>query len=87
MENIKFIIYKGKKYWVSGAGRYFYYCPYKNGVRQKRVALHRQIWKDKNKREIPAGYCVHHINGNTFNNNPDNLTCIKNKERLSDHGK
>lgn len=36
------------------------------------IALHRQIWID-NFGEIPAGYSVHHKDGNTFNNSIDNL--------------
>lgn len=87
MESTKFIIYEDKKYWISGSGRYFYYCPYQNGVRQKRVALHRKVWEDFNSSKIPDGYDVHHIDGNTFNNNPNNLAIIESSEHNREHAK
>ena len=84
MENTKFIIYNDKKYWVSGTGQYFYYCPYKNGIRQTRIALHRQIWKDNNG-EIPPQHHVHHVDGNPLNNDPSNLVCILGSKHNSEH--
>ena len=37
--------------------------------------------------EIPVGYCVHHIDNNPLNNNPNNLTVISREEHMSLHHK
>lgn len=34
------------------------------------------------KREIPKGYAVDHIDGNQFNNHPDNLQILTTRENL-----
>src|SRR3990167_3079030 len=86
MENLKFVVYKNKKYWVSGNGKYFYYCLYKkDGKCKKRIALHRQVWMDANDKQISDGYDIHHKDGNVFNNESDNLECIKESDHHAEH--
>lgn len=46
------------------------------------VALHRQIYID-NFGPIPKGYHIHHKDGNTENNSPDNLQAIPMKTHMS----
>lgn len=87
MEAPKFIIYDNKKFWVSGSGKYYYYCPYKNGVRQPRVALHRYIWEKHNQATIPEKHHIHHIDGDPLNNDPTNLACVLGSKHNSDHVK
>ena len=80
MENPKFVIYKGKRYWVSGSGKYFYYKR-----NDEIIALHRQVWIDANSKEIPDGFDIHHIDGNTFNNEPSNLECVDGGQHMAKH--
>ena len=46
------------------------------------TTLHREVWKFHNG-EIPEGFHIHHIDGDTDNNHISNLQCIS----LLDHGK
>ncbi|MFW6120648.1 MAG: HNH endonuclease signature motif containing protein [Petrotogales bacterium] len=88
MENKKVITYKGRKYWISGNGKYFYNDKYNgNGKKgRKKIALHRKIYED-NFGEIPEGYIVHHKNGDTFNNKPSNLESKPRGKHQSEHVK
>lgn len=79
-----YIVYDGRKYWASSNKKYFYADKRIAGKRIK-IALHRQIWMDHNKSEIPIGYDIHHIDENTLNNSPENLECKENSAHLRDH--
>jgi len=57
-------------------------CYYKQGIRR----LHTEIWKDKHG-EILKGYVIHHKDGNSLNNNIENLECIKRESHQSSHVK
>lgn len=59
---------------------------YPSGNYQKRgiQALHIEIWKAVHG-EVPAGYHIHHIDGNTLNNSIENLECISPKEHMQEH--
>lgn len=46
--------------------------------------LHRAVWEHYNG-EIPEGYDIHHIDGNTTNNHIDNLECITKKAHRKRH--
>ncbi len=46
--------------------------------------LHHEVWKYYNG-EIPAGYHIHHKDGNTLNNDISNLELILGREHLSMH--
>ena len=48
--------------------------------------LHREIWRDNNDRkEIPDGYHIHHINHDYNDNRPENLQLVKGSEHVSYH--
>ena len=81
------IVYKGKKYHrypnsPRRQHREYYYRHDK--WRQSPVSLHRQVYLDF-KGEIPKGYHIHHIDGNTSNNSPDNLEAISPSEHKKKH--
>ena len=45
-----------------------------NRKTKKENLYHHHIWmKENNKRKIPRGFLIHHIDGNILNNNPNNL--------------
>lgn len=50
------------------------------------VALHKVIWSAKEKKPLSFlkenNLDVHHIDGFSFNNNPNNLTCLTRKENI-----
>ena len=49
--------------------------------------LHRLIWEDFWKTEVPQGYHIHHKNGNKLDNCILNLQLIRDKDHLSLHHK
>ena len=46
--------------------------------------LHRDVWKHHNG-PIPAGMHIHHIDGDTANNDISNLACITSKQHWDEH--
>ncbi len=50
-----------------------------NTVNGKRVYEHRQVAEEKLGRRLLPGEVVHHIDGDTFNNNPSNLEILPNQ--------
>ena len=46
--------------------------------------IHRDVWTFHNG-EIPAGYDIHHIDGDKANNQIDNLMCVTRKEHCQLH--
>src|SRR3990167_10451676 len=78
------IIFNGEKFYRYQESRhrsfklYFY--------NSKRHALHRAIWED-NFGKIPKGFHIHHKDGNTLNNEIENLECIDGKEHSKLHYK
>jgi hypothetical protein len=63
------------------ARRYF-----KRVFRNRSVYLHRVIWEEANG-PIPAGFDVHHVDGNTTNNEISNLALMGRSEHLGLHGR
>lgn len=53
-------------------------------INGKVVYLHRQVWESIFGK-IPRGYVVHHIDGNTKNNNIENLKIMTQSEHLKLH--
>lgn len=46
--------------------------------------LHRDVWESVNG-PVPMGYEIHHIDGDTTNNDIDNLECLTRSEHLARH--
>lgn len=63
-------------------GRYFFSGKDRIGKGVRR--LHRVIWEHHNG-PIPDGYDIHHKDGNTLNNDPENLECIPAHDHRSHH--
>lgn len=63
-----------------------YYRPSGDHIQDGVEALHREVWKDANGvDEVPAGHAVHHIDGDTANNDPSNLKCLTHAEHMRQH--
>lgn len=75
----KFIFFNGDQYKLVGQ----YYRRYKWGTPGPRN-LHRAIWEFHNG-PIPEGCHIHHKDGNTMNNSPDNLECLTMHDHRSQH--
>jgi hypothetical protein len=81
----KFVVFQGHKYWLSTTNRRYYTGDLRYNGKRIRPLLHRVIWEYYNKRTIPSGYVVHHIDRNAFNNNPENLTILPKAEHFQMH--
>ncbi len=85
MQASQFVEYKGHKFWPSKTNPKYYYADFREAGKRKKKALHRYIWEEYNSRPVPAGYDVHHIDKNTFNNNPENLILAERSSHRSTH--
>lgn len=80
MEIPKFVVYKGEKFWLQSSGRY-----YQSGRKDApERLLHRRIWQDIFG-FVPAGYHVHHKNGDWTDNALSNLECLLASEHQRNH--
>lgn len=81
------VIFNGVTYKLMGAKRYYLSQSKTNAGRKGAKGLHVAIWEFYNHRKVPAGHCIHHKDGNPFNNDIGNLECIPSYTHLSEHGK
>lgn len=61
-----------------------YYRPSGDLIEEGVEALHREIWRHHNG-EIPEGHLIHHKDGDSTNNDIDNLECLSPKEHAERH--
>lgn len=54
-------------------------------TRKGRIYLHRAVWKAFNRRPIPKGCHVHHLDEDRSNNHPSNLALMNGTEHLRQH--
>lgn len=83
-------------FYISECERFVYYHDYNwrwdkhyyksGGKSGLESSLHRQVWKDVNG-DIPKGHHIHHIDGNTKNNDITNLQCLSSFYHLSQTAK
>src|SRR5579863_330996 len=79
------VIYHGRRYRryprsKIRSHRFYFIASSKRGNR----LLHRDIWQDAHG-PIPPGYQIHHIDGNSLNNQLSNLECLTAREHLAKH--
>ena len=77
-DKTKIVVYRGQEY-AKYAGESYY----RNRTFQHAPMLHRQIYID-NYGEIPEGFHIHHIDGNTENNSLANLVAISHGEHTKE---
>src|SRR3990167_46294 len=83
MDVPKFIEFRGRKYALMGSGKYYLSQSTKPKERINPKGLHVAIWEHATGKHVPAGWHVHHKDGDTFNNDPVNLECLS----ARDHAK
>ena len=85
------VVYKGFKFTrypnAKGISERRYYSGWiKKDGKQIKKRLHVFVW-EWNNGKTPAGYHIHHIDGDFNNNKLSNLGCIKGFDHLSNHAK
>lgn len=64
------------------------YKPYKHKrINGSMVDVHVLVWVEHNKRNVPGGHCIHHKDGDRWNNDPLNLECLTISEHHSIHAR
>lgn len=77
MEIPEVVKFDGKEYRRMGGKRKYYLSQSKQeSGRKNPKGLHVAIWEKHWKIEVPKDFHVHHVDGNTFNNDIENLMCI-----------
>lgn len=71
---------------MGGARSYYLSQSTRNAERKKAKGLHVAIWECVHGAKVPTGKLVHHVDGNPFNNSPDNLCCLSVREHRQHHG-
>lgn len=81
------IVFNGVTYRLMGSGKYYLSQATTNAGRIGAKGLHVAIWEHYSGKTVPPGYCVHHKDGNPFNNDFENLECVERKKHLSEHAR
>ena len=74
----------GGKRWHSYSGKYYEYRGTRSLGRKDRDVLHRAVYRDHHG-SIPEGHDIHHIDGDCFNNDVQNLEAITRSEHMRLH--
>jgi len=88
MENPQIIEFDGHKFRRSKTNPKYYYADIYNGTGKagrKKKALHHAIWEKATGQKLEKGQCIHHRDGNTFNNTPENLERMHRSEHQRKH--
>lgn len=70
------IEFNGTTYRLMGTRKYYLSQSTTNSGRRGAQSLHVAIWEHFSGQKVPPGWHVHHKDGNTFNNDFDNLECL-----------
>ena len=87
MEVTDTIVFNGVTYKLLSGGRYYLSQSTTNEGRRHAKSLHVAIWEYYNNTTVPNDCCIHHIDGDVFNNDISNLECVKRRDHLSRHSK
>ena len=77
--------FNGKTYRLMGARKYYLSSSAKNEERRHAKGLHVAIWEFYHHQKVPTECCIHHKDGNPFNNDINNLECVNKSEHFSKH--
>lgn len=81
MDVPKTIEFNGVTYHLMGGKRRYYLSQSTtNHGRKHPKGLHVAIWEFHNSQEVPPGCEIHHLDDDTFNNDPSNLECLPLRE-------
>lgn len=80
----KTVEFNGEIYIRNPKSRYYFKHTTRNADRCGAKQLHRAVWEYYNG-TIPAGWQVHHIDGDIDNNDISNLECLPRSEHLARH--
>lgn len=81
------VVFNGVAYKLMEAKRYYLSQSRTDAGRKGAKGLHVAIWEFYNRKKVPSGYCIHHKDGNPFNNDIHNLECVSSHIHFSEHGK
>jgi hypothetical protein len=81
------IVFNGVTYRLMGSGKYYLSQSTTNVGRVGAKGLHVAIWEYYSGKTVPSDYCIHHKDGNPFNNEFENLECVERKAHLSEHAR
>ena len=79
------IIFNEVEYRLMGQGKYYLSQSKTNKGRKSVKGLHVAIWEFYNKNIVKKGYIVHHKDGNTLNNDINNLQCLSYSQHAKLH--
>lgn len=66
-----------RRYRLMGGRKQYYLSQARtNSERIGAKGLHVAIWEEFHQTKVPKYFEIHHKDGNTFNNSPDNLECL-----------
>src|SRR3990167_3301052 len=68
--------WRGVCYRLMGTRRYYLSQSTCNEERKRPQGLHVAVWETAAGRTVPPGHEINHRDGNTFNNDPENLECL-----------
>lgn len=82
--NVAGLIYTKKSRAETSAARAGGYLRvlFKDGVTRRKVSAHRIIWMVANRRPIPTGMEVNHLDGDKQNNDPSNLEIVTRQQNV-----
>lgn len=79
------VVFLGRTYQLMGKGRYYLASSKSNTARKGAKGLHVVVWETATNRRVPSGSLIHHKDGNTFNNHPENLELLTRSQHAKKH--
>lgn len=83
MDVPEFVEFDGTIYRLMGSRRYYLSQSSSNAGRKRAKGLHVAVWESHHGVPVPPGWHVHHADGDTLNNDPENLVALPPGEHLA----